>query len=143
MSAEQYRQYAAECMQLLARVRDPKRRAAILQMAAAWSDLAQLADPNRKDDAPQPPVKQQQEQATARTAASVGYPPLDERLPMKKVEEYRMHADECRQMARRARVPSHRDMLLSMAQTWDALAAHRGEHIARKERIHALENEQR
>ena len=38
-------------------------------------------------------------------------------------------------MARRARFPHEREMLLDMARTWDDLASHRAEQIARQKRI--------
>jgi hypothetical protein len=60
------------------------------------------------------------------------------RRDMQKVEDYRDHADECRAMARRSRTPEERAMLLNMAKTWDDLATHRVEQIARKKRIAAL-----
>jgi hypothetical protein len=41
-------------------------------------------------------------------------------------------------MARRARSAQERDTLLNMAKTWDDLASHRAEQIARKQRIGAL-----
>jgi hypothetical protein len=43
---------------------------------------------------------------------------------LKKLEEYRQHAAECREMARMAQ-PSHRAQLENMADTWDQLAAAR------------------
>jgi hypothetical protein len=58
---------------------------------------------------------------------------------MKKVEDYRQHADECRQMANRSRLPEDRDMLKSMAATWDSLAEAREAHIARQMRLAAME----
>jgi hypothetical protein len=57
---------------------------------------------------------------------------------MQKVEDYRSHAEECRTMARRSRSPQERDMLLNMARTWDDLATHRAEQVARQERIAAI-----
>jgi hypothetical protein len=57
---------------------------------------------------------------------------------MKKVEDYRSHAEECRTMARRARSAQERDMLINMARTWDDLSIHRAEQIARQKRIRAL-----
>jgi hypothetical protein len=57
---------------------------------------------------------------------------------MKKVEDYRHHAAECRQMANRSRTPHERDMLTTMAKTWESLAADREAHIARQKRISAL-----
>lgn len=50
---------------------------------------------------------------------------------MKKISEYRLHAEECRLLAERADSPGHRDMLLSMAATWDALADGRKRNLAR------------
>ena len=44
---------------------------------------------------------------------------------MQKAEDFRKHAQECRAMAKRARSPGDRGMLLNMAQTWDDLAASR------------------
>jgi hypothetical protein len=41
---------------------------------------------------------------------------------MKKVEDYRAHADECRLMANRARSPEDKAMLMNMAATWASLA---------------------
>jgi hypothetical protein len=58
---------------------------------------------------------------------------------MQKVEDYRNHADECRAMARRSRTPEERTMLLNMAKTWDNLASHRAEQIARKQRLRDIE----
>jgi hypothetical protein len=54
---------------------------------------------------------------------------------MQRVEDYRNQAEECYTMARRARSPQERDMLLNMARTWDDLATLRVEQIARKKRI--------
>jgi hypothetical protein len=41
-------------------------------------------------------------------------------------------------MARRARSAQERDTLLNMAKTWDDLASHRAEKIARQQRTGAL-----
>jgi hypothetical protein len=54
---------------------------------------------------------------------------------MQKVEDYRRHAEECRNMARRARLPEERDMLLNMARTWDNLASYRSTQISRRQRM--------
>jgi hypothetical protein len=54
---------------------------------------------------------------------------------MHKVEDYRKHAEEYRTMAKRARSPKERDMLLNMARTWDDLAEHRAGQIAQKQRM--------
>jgi hypothetical protein len=57
---------------------------------------------------------------------------------MRKIEDYRLHAEECRTMAGRARSEAERQMLLNMAMTWDSLAQSRLEELQRKERIEAL-----
>jgi hypothetical protein len=44
---------------------------------------------------------------------------------MRKIEDYRKHAEECRQLARRAAPGEHRDQLMNMAHTWDGLAEER------------------
>ena len=44
---------------------------------------------------------------------------------MKTIEDYRQHANECRQLASRARTPEERDMILNMAATWEELARSR------------------
>jgi hypothetical protein len=62
---------------------------------------------------------------------------------MKKVEDYRRHAQDCRLMANRSRSPEERGMLTNMAQTWDSLAVNCEEHIARTKRMAALEPPQR
>jgi hypothetical protein len=41
---------------------------------------------------------------------------------MKKVEEYRARADECRSMATRSRLPQDKTMLMNMAATWESFA---------------------
>jgi hypothetical protein len=61
------------------------------------------------------------------------------KVPMKKVDDYRQHADECRQMANRFRSPLERDMLVDMANTWDSLAVDREAHVARQRRLAAPE----
>ena len=43
---------------------------------------------------------------------------------MNKLEDYLKHAAECREMARTA-LPSHRQQLEKMAETWEQLAAAR------------------
>jgi hypothetical protein len=44
---------------------------------------------------------------------------------MKKKIEYAKHAKECRAMAARTNLEEHRKQLLTMAETWEALAAER------------------
>lgn len=58
---------------------------------------------------------------------------------MKKAEEYRANAEECRKLAARGDA-SARDQLLKMAETWESLALDREADIARQERIKALED---
>ena len=58
---------------------------------------------------------------------------------MSKVEEYRRHAEECRQLATRSANEETRTQLLQMAETWEGLARDREEQIAQQERITALE----
>ena len=58
---------------------------------------------------------------------------------MSKVEEYRRHAEECRQLATKSSSEEARTQLLQMAETWEGLARDREEQIARQERIIALE----
>jgi hypothetical protein len=53
----------------------------------------------------------------------------------KKVEDYRKHAEECRILAGRSRVPAERDMLFNMARTWDNLAKARADQIAQHQRV--------
>jgi hypothetical protein len=57
---------------------------------------------------------------------------------MKKAEEYRAHAEECRQLATRGDAAA-REQLLKMAETWESLALGREADIARQKRIKALE----
>lgn len=58
---------------------------------------------------------------------------------MKKVSEYREHAEECRTLARRSKSAADRDMLLNMAATWDSLAEERIKTAERQERLAKLE----
>ena len=58
---------------------------------------------------------------------------------MKKVEDYRQHAVECRKMANRIRRPEDKDMLMNMAATWESLAANRETQIARQRRMTEFE----
>jgi len=50
---------------------------------------------------------------------------------MKKISEYRQHAEECRSLAQRMRHGNERDQLLAMANTWDGLADERAVLIRR------------
>jgi hypothetical protein len=53
---------------------------------------------------------------------------------MKKVSDYRKHVEECQALLRGARTPEERQMLLSMAETWEGLAAAREKKLAREGR---------
>jgi len=50
---------------------------------------------------------------------------------LNKLEDYRKHAAECREMARTA-LPSHRQQLEQMAETWEQLAAARKRQLDRQ-----------
>lgn len=58
---------------------------------------------------------------------------------MKKAEEYRLHAAECRQLATRGDQKA-REMLLNMAKTWDSLADDRERQLARQRRVRTFED---
>jgi hypothetical protein len=53
---------------------------------------------------------------------------------MKKVSEYRQHAEECRTLAANMLSQEQRDQLLSMAVTWDDLARERERSMGLAER---------
>jgi hypothetical protein len=59
---------------------------------------------------------------------------------MKKVSEYRDHAEECRKMAAGTSNEEHRAALFKMAETWDSLAEERTERLRQQQRIAALEH---
>lgn len=59
---------------------------------------------------------------------------------MKKASEYRLHAQECRELAARMELGEQREQLLGMAMTWDELAADRA--LISKHPELALEGEQ-
>jgi hypothetical protein len=50
---------------------------------------------------------------------------------LNKLEDYLRHAAECREMARTA-LPSHRQQLEQMAETWEQLAAARKRQLQRE-----------
>jgi hypothetical protein len=58
---------------------------------------------------------------------------------MRKIEDYRNHATECRGKGKRARSTEERDMLLNMATPWESLAVNREVHISRLERMKVIE----
>jgi len=51
---------------------------------------------------------------------------------MKTAEEYRQQAEECRQLAKRARSSEEREVILTIAASWDALAAYRECEVAQE-----------
>jgi len=59
---------------------------------------------------------------------------------LRKVEEYRRHADECRQLANLAFTDEQRHQLLHMADRWEGLAHDREQLLARLRRIEKLES---
>jgi hypothetical protein len=58
---------------------------------------------------------------------------------MRKVKDYKAHAEECRTMARHATDEDKKQGLLNMADTWEGLAENRASHIERQKRIGALD----
>ena len=50
---------------------------------------------------------------------------------MKKASEYREHAQQCRDLAKRMAPGEQRDQLLEMARTWDNLAKEREQLVRR------------
>ena len=61
-------------------------------------------------------------------------------MTIKKVSEYRDHAEECRRMAAGASNDEHRAALFQMAETWDKLAEERAGRLRQQQRIAALEH---
>ena len=59
---------------------------------------------------------------------------------MKKISEYRLH-EECRLLGQRPDSPGHRDRLLTMAATWDALADGRKRTLAQKGSLESNQSE--
>jgi hypothetical protein len=58
---------------------------------------------------------------------------------MRKVEDYRKHANECRTMARNTTNEDQRQGLLKMAETWESLAKDRLAQMERQKRIGDLD----
>jgi hypothetical protein len=52
---------------------------------------------------------------------------------MRKLEEYRQQASECRKLARQMLLDDQRDQLLAMAETWERLATERETMIRSEE----------
>lgn len=51
---------------------------------------------------------------------------------MKKVIDYRKHADDCLRLAKQMEQADHREMLLKMADTWLKMAQERAAEIEKK-----------
>jgi hypothetical protein len=49
---------------------------------------------------------------------------------MRRIADYRRHAEECRTLARQADSPEERGQLLNMAATWESLAQERESALA-------------
>ena len=58
---------------------------------------------------------------------------------MRKIEEYKEHAEECRTLARRSKSQADRDMLMNMATTWESLAEGRTRSMEIKNRLATME----
>ena len=56
---------------------------------------------------------------------------------MKRAEEYRKHAQECRVLASSAMSDKERDQLLALAQTWEKLAVERETFMQRHPELSA------
>jgi hypothetical protein len=54
---------------------------------------------------------------------------------MKTVQEYRQQAEECRELAKRARSTDERDAILAIAASWEKLAAARMRKITKERPI--------
>jgi hypothetical protein len=60
--SEEYRRYAAECLEMASTLHDPKARATLLHMAQVWLRLAGQGDPQNAD---LPNVEEKSNQAEA------------------------------------------------------------------------------
>jgi hypothetical protein len=58
---------------------------------------------------------------------------------VRKISDYKRHAEECRMLAQTADTAEHRATLLAMAETWLDLAKARETEIARLERVAKLD----
>jgi hypothetical protein len=58
MSAQAYRRNAADCLRLLSKgVSDPEARETLMRMTVAWSNLADQAERNQRNDVVYEPPK--------------------------------------------------------------------------------------
>lgn len=71
-AADEYRRHASECLKLMSTIRDPAQRSVLVNMAAAWADLAERAEKKQPSDILQEPrpsssvvLQQQQPQEKA------------------------------------------------------------------------------
>ena len=58
---------------------------------------------------------------------------------MQKLDEYKQHADECRQLANQSSNEQNRQQLLVMAERWEQMAKDRAKLLERQQRIADLE----
>jgi hypothetical protein len=58
---------------------------------------------------------------------------------MRKIEDYKNHARDCRAMARISTNEDHRQGLIQMAEIWESLAADRMAQTVRQQRIKVLD----
>ncbi len=59
---------------------------------------------------------------------------------MRKVEEFRQHAEECRLLAKRSISENDRKMLHNMADAWESLAVDRETDLARLKRLKSIDH---
>src|SRR5262249_2112890 len=71
MSAQAYRRYAAECLEMSLAVADPQARALLKRMAIAWADLADAAE-----NSPQTPKSFLQKQQGSRPPMGLDFDKL-------------------------------------------------------------------
>jgi ferric-dicitrate binding protein FerR (iron transport regulator) len=60
---------------------------------------------------------------------------------MDKVAEYKLHAEDCRHMAKAAANPQHAAALKKMAETWDNLASARAVELQRAKRVAEIDGD--
>jgi hypothetical protein len=54
---------------------------------------------------------------------------------MRKLSEYKEHADECRRLAEQSRIPEHKMRLEEMAQVWEMLAKEREKQLRKAQAL--------
>jgi hypothetical protein len=60
---------------------------------------------------------------------------------MKTVQEYRQQAEECRELAKRARSTDERDAILAIAASWEKLVLARGQYRLAAARVRKITKE--